>query len=164
MRTTLQGPFCVGIDLSSRTVDLVRLDENVDEAQWLSVPLQGDQAWDRVRLIADRMPPAGWWADVYLCAIERPFARARQDVVRLAQGAALACIPTHIVTWEVTPAIWKKHLGLKQSEKPSWSDLPASCFDDYWPQDARDALGIALWARDTNAQGIADLLGGNAAA
>lgn len=153
------GPFVVGIDVSSRAIDLVRLDENLDEAAWLSVPLQGDKAWDRVRLIADRMPPPSWWADVYLCAIERPFARARQDVVRLAQGAALACIPTSIVTWEVTPAIWKQHLGLKQSQKPAWSDLPKSCFDEYWDQNARDALGVALYARDENARGIRQALG-----
>lgn len=152
------GPYVVGIDVSSRAIDLVRLNENHDEAEWLSVPLTGHAAWDRVRLIADRMPPAGWWADVYLCAIERPFARARQDVVRLAQGAALACIPTRVETWEVTPATWKQHLGLKQTEKPSWSAFPSSFFDEYWDQNARDALGVALYARDVNAAGIAAAL------
>jgi len=154
----MTGPYVVGIDISTRAIDLVRLDENVDEAEWLSVPLSGKAAWDRVRLIPDLMPPAGWWAEVYLCAIERPFARARQDVVRLAQGAALACIPTRVATWEVTPAVWKQHIGIKQNVKPSWSAFAPSLFDEYWPQDARDALGVALYARDTNAAGIAAAL------
>lgn len=151
----------VGIDLSSRAIDLVKLAENDDEATWLSVPLVGANAWDRARTIRHAMPPAIWWDDVYLCAVEQPFGPSRraQSVLMRAQGAILAAIPADIEVWEVTPQQWRTHLGVPNKVKPSWSYFPPSFFDDYWPQDARDALAIALYARDTNAQAIAAQLG-----
>jgi hypothetical protein len=76
-----------------------------------------------------------------------------------AQGAILAAVPDRVEVWEVTPDEWKKHLGILPSTKPAWSAFAASFFDEFWPQDARDALGVALYARDTNAQGIAAQLG-----
>lgn len=155
------GPSVVGIDLSSKAIDLVRIDENNDEAEWISVPLAGKTAWDRTRTIGRLMPTASWWADVYLCAIEQPFGPSRraQSVLMRAQGAILAAVPEHVEVWEVTPDDWKRHLGIPSSSKPSWSVFASSFFDEFWPQDARDALGVALYARDTNAAGIAAQLG-----
>ena len=156
----VNGPFVVGIDLSSRAVDLVRLDENNDEAEWVSVPLVGQNAWDRTRTIPSAMPAASWWSETYLVAIEQPFGPSRlaQSVLMRAQGAILASIPDRITVWEVRPEVWKKHVGVAPRDKPSWSAFPPSFFDDYWPQDARDALGVALYARGTNAAGIAAAL------
>ena len=156
----MTGPFTVGIDLSSRAIDLVRLDENQDEAEWRSVNLSGADAWTRTLDLRGNMPTSLWWDEVYLCAIEKPFGPSRraQSVLMRVQGAILASIPSHVELWEVDPATWKKALGLKQSEKPSWSAFPPSFFDDYWDQNARDALGVALYARDENARGVAAAL------
>lgn len=147
----------VGIDLSSRAIDLVHLDENHDEAAWLSVPLDAGNAWDRTRQIPERMPASSWWDTVYLCAIEKPFGPSRlaQSVLMRAQGAILAAIPQRIQVWEVTPDEWKHHLGIPRTEKPDWTRFAVSLHDHTWPQDARDALGVALYARDTNAAALA---------
>ncbi len=159
---------CVGIDLSSKAVDLVRLDENKDEATWVRLLLDGAKAWDRIRQIRGLMPPGSmFWDDVYLVAIERPFIRAGQDVVRLAEGAVLACIPAHLQAWEVSVSQWKKALGIPIREKPDASAFPGMLYTsgpngEVWPQDAFDALGVALYARETNANGIAQALWGAA--
>lgn len=161
MRTPrLFGPCVVGIDLSSRAIDIVRVQENDYTADWLSLPLHGLTAWDRTRDISRQMPTSSWFDDVYLCAIEKPFGPSRrgQAVLMRAQGAVLAAIPERIPVWEVTPDESRRHLGIPNARKPQWPDLPASLFDDYWSQDARDALAIALYARDVNAQGIARAL------
>ena len=50
--------------------------------------------------------------------------------------------------------------------KPTWQEFPGMKFYPeavIFPQDAFDALGVALYARDTNARGIADALGLDAA-
>jgi hypothetical protein len=100
-----RGPAVVGIDLSSKAIDLVRIDENNDEAEWISVPLAGKTAWDRTRQIGRLMPSSSWWDDVYLCAIEQPFGPSRraQSVLMRAQGAILAAVPDRVEVWEVTP-------------------------------------------------------------
>lgn len=160
----LLSPCVVGIDLSSRAVDIVRLNENDDTANWLSIPLVGATAWDRTRDISKQMPAGTWWGDVYLCAIEKPFGPSRlaQSVLMRAQGAILATVPDRVEVWEVTPDQWKKHIGIPLSAKPTWDDFAPSFFDDPWSQDARDALGIALYARDTNSAGIAKQLSASA--
>lgn len=151
----------VGIDLSSRFIDLVSLDENADYASWLRVELEGDTAWDRIRSIADWMPSSSWWDNIYLVAIERPFSQSRNDVVRLAEGAVVASIPSRVETWEVAPQTWKAALGIRKG-KPDWSHFPTSFARENWASDALDALGVALWARNTNAALVARALEGAA--
>jgi hypothetical protein len=152
------GPHCVGVDISTHAIDLVRLDENGNTADWRSIALIGSTAWDRVRSIRTRMPPSSWWDDVYLCAVERPFSRTRNDAVRLAQGAVVATIPSRIEVWEVAPQTWKAALGIPYGTKPTADAFPDGLVEADWPQDARDALGVALYARNTNATGIAKAL------
>jgi hypothetical protein len=105
------------------------------------------------------------WYDthgVYLCAIERPFVRAGQDVIRLVQGCVLASLPRQLPVWEVSVSQWKKHAGIGIRVKPSWMEFPKVKFypeNVPFPQDAYDALGVALYARDLNAKAISDALG-----
>jgi hypothetical protein len=51
----------LGIDLSSRAIDLVLLDENEQRAQWQRVELEGATAFDRARDVANKMPQPGWY-------------------------------------------------------------------------------------------------------
>jgi hypothetical protein len=146
---------CVGIDLSSRAIDLVRLDEDNDEAAWTRIELAGGNAFERTRSIPVSMPHGSFWDDVYLCAMERPFVRFGQDVIRLAQGATLACVPRNVEVWEVAVSQWKKHMSIPIRDKPSWDRFPMSFQRMNWPQDALDALGVAIYARETNADGVA---------
>lgn len=160
----------LGIDLSSKAIDLVLLAENSDTANWTRIELEGATAFERARDVAEKMPQPGWYEahGVYLIALERPFVRFGQDVIRLVQGCVLASLPTGLPVWEVAVSQWKKHLGIPIREKPTWLHFPdfQTSADDAlwrgipreWPQDAFDALGVALYARDVNAQAISDAL------
>jgi hypothetical protein len=163
----------LGIDLSSKAIDLVLLSENEDRASWTRLTLEGPTAFERARDVAEKMPQPGWYEahGVYLVAIERPFVSHGQDVIRLVQGAVLAGIPRELQVWEVSVSQWKKPLGIPVRQKPTHYAFPDFTFDGYnpsrpsrtnifpWPQDALDALGVALYARDLNARGIAEALG-----
>jgi hypothetical protein len=154
-----------GFDLSSRFVDIVLLDENSDAATWTRIELEGENAFERARDASLKMPDASWYDDhgVFLCAIERPFVRRGQDVIRLVQGCVLASLPRQLPVWEVSVSQWKKALGVPIREKPAFTAfgpiIVNSDRDEPIPQDAYDALGVALYARDLNAQGIAARLG-----
>lgn len=159
MSVTAHGPHCIGIDLSGRAVDIVILEESSDDADWMRIDLDGDTPFDRLRDLV--LPPWEWWDSVYLAAIEMPESRFRVSLrAQLpVYGAVAALIPQAIEVWSVSPADWKRPLRLGQS-KPTPAAFPpglAACAAD-WPQDALDALGVALYARDLNARGIAQAL------
>jgi hypothetical protein len=152
----------LGIDLSSRAIDLVLLDENENRAQWTHIDLPGGTAFDRARTVHNLMPQPSWYDHhgVYLIAVEEPMGFQSRILYRI-QGAILACLPD-VPVWEVRPAAWKNKLGLKQTEKPTpmhfiGFDAPTPSWVT-WTQDAWDALGVALYARDTNAKAIASLI------
>ncbi len=152
----------VGCDFSTHAIDLVKLDETDNHATWTRIPLEGTTAWERTRHAAQQMPRGSYWDDVYLAAIESPKSAGFNTATKLhrVQGVVLANIPAGLHVWEVTPAEWKKQLGISVSVKPSPRDFPAlldiaTCGFLDWPQDALDALGIALYARETNRKGIA---------
>ena len=167
----------LGIDLSSKAIDLVLLDENADRASWTRITLEGATAFERARDVAEKMPQPAWYDThgVFLCAIERPFVSHGQDVIRLVQGCVLAEIPRELHVWEVAVSEWKRHLDIAIRDKPGAAAFGIEMQYDSdpldWPQDALDALGCALWARDTNAaivelalaRGVADALGLDAA-
>lgn len=154
----------LGLDFSSFAVDLVLLDENADRAVWRRVTLPGKTAFDRTRELHDRMPPPSWYIDndVYLVGLEKPFFRNGQDMVRLVEGAILACLPRSLAVWEVSPSQWKPRLHLPIREKPAAGAFVgmefASAGDAKWPQDAYDALGVAVYCRDLNAEIVAGAL------
>jgi hypothetical protein len=153
----------LGIDLSSKAIDLVLLDENANRASWTRLTLEGPTAFERARDVVGKMPQPGWYEahGVYLVAIERPFVSHGQDVIRLVEGCVLAEIPRGLECWEVSPSQWKSALGIPIREKPDFdqfNNFLLSGSDDEWPQDPLDALGVALYARDLNAKAISDAL------
>jgi len=150
------------LDLSSKAIDLVLLDENADLAEWTRIELQGPTAFERARDVSEKMPQPGWYEanEVYLVAIERPFVSHGQDVIRLVQGVVLAEIPRDLEVWEVTPSQWKKALGIPIREKPTADSFPGVVLPGLpWAVDGYDALGVAAYARDTNAEAVARALG-----
>ena len=155
----LAGPFVVGIDISTRAIDLVALDENEDKATWRHITIDGPDAFTRCRRIADIATFGPMFDNAYLVALERPFIRKGQDVIRLAQGVLLGRIPSRLPVWEVPVSQWKNHAKIPMRAKPDDTTFP----DVEWAlpvehQDTYDALGVALYARDTNAAGIAAAL------
>jgi hypothetical protein len=173
----------VGIDLSTRALDLVKLDESSNRAEWVRVELgvigrDKTNAWARtldVRQALDAYLPAGmsaWFDDVYLVAIEAPYGRGQagtQAVLNRVVGAVAASLPARLRVpercWVVRPDEWKTGLGLKG--KPTNTGVlqlsnmrgritPPSGMspDAVADQNARDAYCLAMFARDTNAKAI----------
>lgn len=172
--------YYVGIDLSTHAVDLVKLDEDSDRAEWVRVPLVGEIAIDRARsyrehhreYLKTRRP--GWvekdgeqidatwvypfWDDVILCALEDPAGRGDTRKIARVQGVVIATIPSRVQVWTLQPAEWRRHCGLKGSA--SKDDVFAWAMR-HWPyktgdllctpQDAADAYCIAYAARAINA-------------
>lgn len=171
----------VGIDLSTRAIDLVKLAENDNSAEWVRCDLAGPTAWERALAARDAISGSdgsgprdpkwgtlgGWWDDVYLVAIETPV-NDQKRVLRLIQGAVIASLPTRLrqphSCWDVHPSTWKAGLGLKG--KPTEEDIfrmtgrvePIGA-----DQNARDAYCLAMYARDLNARAVAAALGTDAA-
>lgn len=154
----------LGIDLSSKAIDLVLLDENTNAALWERRELDGGSAFERACDVRAKMPAPSWFAsrDVYLIGIEIPESRYRSSLRAQLPvvGAVLACLPRDVAVWPVAPADWKRPLGIGTQTKPTLEQLPdfttprGTSLARNWPQDARDALGVAFYVRDTNAAGI----------
>lgn len=169
----------VGIDLSTKALDLVKLNEEGVVAEWRRVDLEGADAWERTLDVRWKMRDSqlydwtnggGYWDDVYLVAIEEPFSRAKGKSLLMLNrvvGAVMASLPHDLRSphrcWLVAPHEWKAGLGLKG--KPSMDEVravapgasirqrrPALVLPDAELQNARDAYCLALWARDTNAK------------
>jgi len=118
----------------------------------------------------DGLAAVGYWDDVYLVAIEEPFARVKGKsllILNRVVGAVVASLPPELRVpercWLVAPHEWKAGLGLKG--KPSPDDIEriagtanpftGSEFREPASENARDAYCIAMWARDLNAKGVA---------
>jgi hypothetical protein len=150
----------LGVDLSSRFLDLVLLDENANRASWTRLTLEGPTAFERARDVAGKMPQPGWYEahGVYLIAVEMPESRFVKSLRALLPifGAVTAALPTGLPVWSLAPADWKRPMGLGNA-KPTPDNFPD--FDvANWSQDSLDALAVAKFARDLNAKAISDAL------
>ena len=158
----------VGIDLSSRRLDLVKLDD-LNLATHLGVELERDRratSWERTLRLPELMPRAEWWEDVYLVCLEAPYGAGTGTVAILNRvlGATMARLPLELrgsgCVWLVRPDEWKRGLGLRVDGKPSATDmerLPLILWSNREPprtQDARDALCLAYYARELNMQAV----------
>jgi hypothetical protein len=151
----------LGIDLSTRQLDLAYVDENHDTVQWRRLILQGSDAWARtLELGALRHDPLAF-DGVYLVAIEAPYGSGQpgtQALLNRVVGAIAASLPTELRApercWIVRPDEWKQGLGL--TRKPTARDVaerlqPVHGWDRIAEdQNALDAACLALWARNTN--------------
>lgn len=150
----------LGIDLSSKAIDLVLLDENDDVATCKQITLAGMTAFARLLAVDALMPQPGWYISngVYLIAVEMP--ESRRVVSLRAQlpvfGAVVAALPDDLPIWCLSPADWKRPMGLGNA-KPTPDSFPTFDVAD-WSQDSLDALAVAKFARDTNAKAISDAL------
>ena len=150
----------LGVDLSTMAVDLVRLDENTNEGHWDHLHLEGKTAFDRLRQVRRVMPGASFYDDVYLVAVEAPMSRGQAGTLaKLSRvfGAIMACLPAHLLVWEVMPAAWRGELGLSaRASKEECQEAVLRLGAPYgWRSpDAYDAYAIALYARELNARAI----------
>ncbi len=162
----------LGIDLSSRNIDLVWLDEDGPGARWARLPLAGPTSFARCRAVRAAMPPATAYDGCYLAAIERPRTQSMVSAAALFPvfGAVLSCLPAALEVWDVLPQHWKQGLGLggNASKEEAAREVYALAEPAVlgWatngmrgpvqdvPQDALDAWAVAFYARELNARGI----------
>lgn len=156
-------PTVLGIDVSTKAIDLVLLDESTNRCTWDHIPLAGVSAFDRLRDVPRRMPKWGWYEDqgVYLAAIELPMSRAAgSSIFKLNHvfGAVVACLPRALQTvWAIAPHEWRKELELagnapKQVCAARCVELGA--YPEWNDQNAYDAFAVAYMARQTNQRGL----------
>lgn len=169
----------VGVDLSSFVIDLVKLEEQRNAAEWRRCELpparKGSEApaWERLLSAPETLPDGAWWEGVYLVAIEAPYGASQRTLVALNRvaGALVACLPFRLRApercWIVRPDEWKHGLGLKG--KPTLADIdritgvggwtiegPPDLYADMnEAQNSRDAYCLALWAREANRAAVA---------
>jgi GTPase len=157
----------VGIDLSSSAIHMAKLDETAPVVRVDEITLTGKDAWARTLQLARYMRTPSWyWDDVYLVAIEAPYghpgtvALLGRVVGVLVAGAVPQGLRSAECCWIVRPDEWKKGLRLQVRGKPTEEEVvdrlgAGSAVDgDLGKQDVRDAICIALWARDENAKGV----------
>jgi hypothetical protein len=161
----------LGIDFSSKALDLVLLDENSDVSRWDRLPLP--ECFSKVELaraVADAMPGPSWFQhhEVYLVACEEPMGQNRQAIAALytVLGALVTSMPRELPIWLLRPAEWKAGVGLPgnlktskgdgQSQLRSWAVAHGASVE--WPVDACVALALAYTAREQNAAAIAKAL------
>lgn len=160
----------LGIDLSTFAVDLVKLDETTNQAEWRRVELEGGNALERLMSVQKVMPSWSYYDDCYLAAIEIPYGRGQSGVLAKLNrvfGAIVASLPLGLHLWEITPQAWRKELGLKgnatkqEAARAVWRLMSVidpltsgNTSEMAWPQDALDAYAVAYYAREQNRRGI----------
>ena len=144
-----------GIDYSTKAIDLVTIPHDEPGApQWHTFPLEGDGAFDRARDVANALHgrSSAFWDDILAVGIEHPGGHyGTQAMIRI-QGAILSCIPARMLVQPLSPARWRKLVGISgNSTKEQVLIFSAVKLgertDGQWPQDAHDAHLIALATR-----------------
>lgn len=102
----------VGIDLSSRAIDLVTLAEDTNDADHFRVRIDlpsGATATERARRLRDRMPARTAWADagVSVLAIELPFSRTPNPAMLIIYGGLLQLVPADLPLLELRSDDWR---------------------------------------------------------
>jgi Holliday junction resolvasome RuvABC endonuclease subunit len=154
-------PAVLGIDVSSRQIDMVYLDETTDEATWASFTLMGATAFDRLRDVAQVMPSRAWYEQrgIYLAAIETPKTRFMPSAAAIfpVYGAVIAQIPRSLELWDIHPTAWRAGIGVPGNASKGVCAAAVHQLHieaHYWSQDACDAYAVAYTARNTNQKGI----------
>jgi hypothetical protein len=150
----------VGIDVSTRAVDMVKLPFDSNDAQWFRFEGAGRYAHDRILDMRGQLPRGEWWDDVALVCIERAAGRGTGAVIDIAvmTGLVISVIPARLPVWRMSPGEWRKECGMKgnatKADVAEWvqHDAPSTWS---WPQDACDAFCIALAARAVNERQVA---------
>ena len=144
-----------GIDYSTHSVDIVTIPyDEPGTPVWRGYPLQGSDAFDRARHVAETVPgrASSFWDGILAVAIEHPAGRNGTGHMLRIQGAVLSCIPARMLVHPMPPAKWKKLAGLpgnanhdtyvRQSvrllqggREDRWLDFDLA----QWPEDAHAA-------------------------
>ena len=105
-----------GIDVSTKAIDIVLLDDDSNHGDWKHIPLQRipkdeHPAWTSSRSVRLAFPGRAWWENhgVWLIGMEDP----RSDGITPAKalgmvtGAILALLPSNLTVIPMPPHEWK---------------------------------------------------------
>jgi hypothetical protein len=152
----------VGIDFSTRAIDLVELALDDETTTWWNHPMEGATLEDRIRYMDATdgdiplfgMPRRGSniWDSVLAVGIERPIGRFSTDQLSMVLGALITRVPQRMLLKLWTPPAWKKECGLPGNcGKPvvkAWVDEQRPGHPLLGSQDACDAFAIAYATRN----------------
>jgi len=142
----------LGVDLSTRNIDLVLLDED-DPTRATHHRIKLEQPWwesarNMVWILDERFGHHNYHElqDVSLAGVERPYGPNRQAIASLHTilGAFLASLPSWVCPVEIRPADMRRELGLPGNCKKARMQAVIidglwTSFEDWWPPDALDA-------------------------
>lgn len=138
-----------GIDISSFTIDVIFLEDG-KQPKWKTIPLDGDNAFDRARSVSDALCSRAVFWDLRECeaiGIEDPRGINPGPIFRV-QGAVLQQIPRSSLVVPWIPSQWRKKVGLPgnatKERVKEWALGELGRRSAHWPQDAFDAYCIAL--------------------
>lgn len=130
-----------GIDLSTKAVDLVVIDEdNPALCEHLRIPLTLPW-WESAQHMRRIMPDHGAYTwlhqrNVHLAGVERPFGKNLKALASLHTilGAVLCALPGTVTAFEVTPGDMRRELGLPGTCKKALMHeaVKARLNDDTW--------------------------------
>lgn len=157
-----------GIDVSTKQVAIVMLDDDHDRAYPYTFPLtaeSGDRpAWAAARSVQDVLPrPTGlFWDPVWLIGIEDPYtvSRGTAKAYGLIIGAVLTMLPRDVPVLPLPSTEWKRETcGKPKADKDevavwvfrTWKRDEAITVVD---RDEVDAYAIAYAARAVNARAV----------
>lgn len=155
----------LGIDVSTKAIDLVYLNEDTPHGNWQRINLPqpathiASRRVDQARAIRDSLRhEAERLETVYLAGIEDPAAyRGGQAIKALGilTGAIYASLPRHITILPIRVQEWRRELGLhprasKADAQNAARALGANPWLQDWPQDAYDSWAIAHAAHRIN--------------
>ncbi len=147
-----------GIDLSTFAVDVVKVPLDAGAPEWTRYPLNGADAWERTRSVAQALPgpSSAYWDDVCAIGVEEPRGKSAGVIYRV-QGAVLARLPVATLVHPLVPSEWRKLVGLKGNsgkDEVAFFAINDGEEDEFrdWPQDACDAYCIALATRSLISQ------------
>lgn len=140
--------FVAGIDLSTKALDLILIDEDCEaQPRAYTYELGEGDIVERVRTIGTTWPSrhSSIWNDVIAIGIERPAGKFGVAQVSMAFGAVLAMLPTDLLVKPWQPAEWRVAVGLKGNAAKEDVQLRAIELGglDWRRQDRFDAYLIA---------------------
>lgn len=148
-----------GVDISSRAVDIVLLDDDTEQATWHHYALAGATPYERARDSCNVLPSRSWWEDngVWLVGLEDPRGPHAHTMKALgaAVGAFLALLPRDLTVIPTIAQEWKRlTVGAPGAGKDSvarWARAQLGQTDhETWNQDGYDAYAIARAVRVLN--------------
>lgn len=160
-----------GIDLSTKSVEVVLRVDSSSEAVWHNFPIPPIAGPERdalaARSLAQVFPTGAFWDETWLCGVEYPFARMGPGLgLKTVMGAVMALIPARVHVIPLPPGFWQPRFCECKMPRRSVERKPiirARALEmgapADWSQDAHDAYGLSWIVEQLNEEGLTPKIG-----